>query len=123
MANDQESTLDRLRRVPLFSELEERDLDRLAGLSRILQFRKKDMLFNEDDPYQGMFVILTGLAVVYKLSDEGRMLILHVCRPGDSVADVPLFDPDPHVRHAAHARVTRDSEVLFLPREGNSARS
>lgn len=117
MANDQESTRDRLRRVPLFSELEDHDLDRLAGLSRTQHFKKKDMLFSEDDPYQGVFVILSGLAVVYKLSDQGRMLILHVCRPGDTVAATALFDPDPDVRHDAHARATRDSEVLFLPRE------
>ena len=113
----QESTRDRLRRVPLFAELEDADLDRLAGLSRILHLQKKDMLFSEDDPYRGVFVILAGLAVVYKLSDEGRMLILHVCRPGDSLAEAPLFEEDPETRYAAHARATRDSEILFLPRE------
>lgn len=109
---------DRFRRVPLFFELEDQDLDRLAGLSRILHLRKKEMLFEEDDPYRGMFVVLEGLAVVYKLSDVGgRMLILHVCRPGDSLAEVPLFEDDPEARYPAHARVTRDSEILFLPKE------
>ncbi len=117
-SNDfQESTRDRLRRVPLFAELEDADLDRLAGLSRILHLRKKDMLFSEDEPYRGLFVILSGLAVVYKLSDEGRMLILHVCRPGDSLAEVPLFEENPDARYPAHARATRDSEILFLPGE------
>lgn len=115
-ANFQESTRDRLRRVPLFAELEDEDLDRLAGLSRILHLRKKEMLFNEGEPYRGMFVVLEGLAVVYKLSEEGRMLILHVCRPGDSLAEVPLFE-DQDAAYPAHARVTRDSEILFLPRE------
>jgi CRP/FNR family transcriptional regulator, dissimilatory nitrate respiration regulator len=112
----QETNRDRLRRVPLFAELEDEDLDRLAGLSRILLLRRKEGLFAEGEEYRGLFVILEGLAVVYKLSEDGRMLILHVCRPGDSLAEVPLFDEGSTV-YPAHARVTRDSEVLFLPRE------
>jgi CRP/FNR family transcriptional regulator len=111
-----ESTRERLRRVPLFAELEDEDLDRLAGLSRIAQLRRKEMLFVDGEPYTGMYVILSGLAVVYKQSGDGRMLILHVCRPGDSVAEDPMFE-EPEARFPAHGRVTRDSEVMFLPRE------
>ncbi len=111
-----ESTRDRLRRVPLFAELEDEDLDRVAGLSRIVHMRRKEMLFTEGEPYRGMYVILDGLAVVYKLSGDGRMLILHVCRSGDSLAENPLFD-EPEPVYIAHARVTRDSDVMFLPRD------
>jgi CRP/FNR family transcriptional regulator len=63
-----------------------------------------------------MFVVLEGLAVEYKLSGEGRMLILHVCRPGQTLAEVPLFETH-DAGYAAHARVTRESEILFLPRD------
>ncbi len=112
----EESTRDRLRRVPLFAELEDEDLDRLAGLSRILVLRRKEPLFREGEPYRGMFVVLSGLVVVYKLGTDGRMLILHVCRPGDAVADVPLFE-EGRAGYPAHARATRDSEILFLPKE------
>ena len=115
-ADIHESTRDRLRRVPIFAELEDEDLDRLAGLSRILRVRRKEMLCTEGEPYRGMFVILSGLAVVYKLSGDGRMLILHVCRPGDTVAEDPLFE-EPEARYPSHARATRDSEVMFLPRD------
>lgn len=111
-----ESTRDRLRRVPLFAELEDEDLDRIAGLSRIVHLRRKELLFSEGEPYRGMFVILDGLAVVYKLSGDGRMLILHVCRSGDSLAEPPLFE-DEGALYIQHARVTRDSEVMFLPRD------
>ena len=111
-----ESTRERLRRVSLFAGLDDRALDRLAGLSRILHAPRKHVLFAEGDPYRGMYVVLDGLAVVYKLSADGRMLILHVCRPGDPLAEVPLFE-DSDAGYPAHARATRDSEVLFLPKE------
>ena len=109
-----ESNRDRLRRLSLFGALDDDALDQLAGLSRILHFRKKEVLFVEGDPYGGMFVVLDGLAVVYKQSDDGRMLILHVCRDGESLAEVPLFE-DRDAGYPAHARATRDSEILFLP--------
>lgn len=109
-----ESTRDRLRRLPLFQEVEDEALDRLAGLSRILHLGRKEVLFSEGEPYRGMFVVLHGLVVVYKLSDDGRMLILHVCRDGDSLAEVPLFEHE-DAGYTAHARTTRDSEILFLP--------
>ena len=109
-----ESNRERLRRLSLFGALEDDALDQLAGLSRIMHFRKKEVLFGEGDPYGGMFVVLDGLAVVYKQSDDGRMLILHVCREGESLAEVPLFE-DHDAGYPAHARATRDSEILFLP--------
>jgi len=100
----------------MFRALEDEALDRLAGLSRIVHLPRKEILFSEGSPYRGMFVVLDGLAVVYKLSDDGRMLILHVCRSGDALAEVPLFE-EGDAGYPAHARTTRDSEILFLPRD------
>lgn len=109
-----ESTRDRLRRLSLFHDVEDEALDRLAGLSRILHLGRKEVLFTEGEAYRGMFVVLRGLVVVYKLSGDGRMLILHVCRDGDSLAEMPLFEQG-DAGYTAHARATRDSEILFLP--------
>jgi CRP/FNR family transcriptional regulator len=101
---------------PLFGGLDAVALEDLASLSRVLRLRRKETIFTEGEPYRGMFVILSGLAVVYKLSAEGRMLILHVCRPGDPLAEVTLFE-ESDAGYAAHAKTTRDSEILFLPRD------
>jgi len=111
-----ESTRERLRRLRLFAELDDDGLDRLAGLSRILHLGRKEPLYAEGDPYRGMYVVLEGLAVEYKLSAEGRMLILRVCRNGDTLADGPMFE-DQDAGYPAHARATRESEILLLPKE------
>ena len=111
-----ESARDRLRRLPLFGHLEDAALDRLAGLSSFLHLQRKETLFGQGEPYRGMFIVVEGLAVVYKLSDDGRMLILHVCRNGDSLAEVPLFE-EQDAGYPAHARATRESEILFLPKK------
>ena len=107
---------ERLRELALFREVEPSALEDLASWSRVLQLKRKTTLFSEGEPYRGMFVMLSGLAVVYKLSGDGRMLILRVCRPGDSLAELQLFEPA-DAGYSAHARTTRDSEILFLPAE------
>ena len=107
---------ERLHRLPLFAGLDDAALEQLADLARVLVLQRKSTLFAEGEPFRGMFVMLSGLAVVYKLSSEGRMLILHVCRPGDALAEVPLFE-ERDAGYPAHARTTRDSEILLLPRD------
>jgi len=112
---DDEAT-ETLRRVPLFADLEESDLDGLLAMGRISQVRRKTVVFTEGQNHRGIWVVLRGLVVVYKLSPDGRMLILRVCRPGSSFGEGGLFqDADP--RHFAHARTTRDSSLLHVPRD------
>ena len=110
-----ERVAEQLRALPLFCDLDPEAIDRLACIGRVLEVPRKQILFNEGEPYQGMFVVFEGLAVVYKMSGEGRMLILHVCRPGDLMAEVSLFE-EKDAGYRAFARTTRDSEILFLPR-------
>jgi len=107
---------DRLAQLPLFNDLDRNALAHLASLSRILHFERKQTIFSEGEPYRGMFVVLSGLAVVFKLSAEGRMLIVNVCRPSDPLAEITLFEKE-DAGYAAHAKTTRDSEILFLPRD------
>lgn len=110
------SVIDRLRALPLFSALDDDALREVAGIGRVLSLDRKQRIFAEGESYRGVFAMLTGLSVVYKLSAEGRMLILHVCRPGDLLGEVPLFE-ERDAGYPAHARTTRPSEILFLPRE------
>jgi CRP/FNR family transcriptional regulator, dissimilatory nitrate respiration regulator len=110
------SVRERLRAVPLFAALDDAALDELAALGRLLHLARKQVLLHEGEPYRGPFVVLSGLVVVYKLSADGRMLILQVCRPGDPLAVVPLFEAH-DAGYPAHARTTRETDALFLPQE------
>jgi CRP/FNR family transcriptional regulator len=102
--------------VPLFATLDDRALAELAGIGRVLRLERKDLVYAEGERYRGPFVVLSGLVVVFKLSEDGRMLVLHVCRPGALLAEGPMFDGE-EARYTAHARATRSSELFFLPRE------
>jgi CRP-like cAMP-binding protein len=49
---------------------------------------------------------------VYRANQDGREQTLHLQGPGQSIAEVPLFDGGPY---PASARADQDSRVLYLP--------
>ncbi len=103
-----------LKQLPLFSALSEDESEELMACASVRTYDRKTLIFNEGDPYSGFYVVVDGQVLVYKLSSMGKMLVLHICRPGDSFADVPMFSGG---SYPASAQTTCHSTLLFLPRE------
>ncbi len=103
-----------LERLPLFREVEEAALVRIAGQCRLEKAPARRMLFRRGDPCRGLWIVVRGRVRVYRANSAGKEQILHEQGPGQPLAEVPLFDGQPY---PAHARVEEDSELLFLPRD------
>ncbi|MEF8817029.1 MAG: Crp/Fnr family transcriptional regulator [Salinibacter sp.] len=73
------------------------------------------MLFQRGDAYRGFYLLIEGGVHIYRLSPEGRMLVLHVIRPGESFAEVPLFEMGDGDTYPATAETLSDSTLLFFP--------
>jgi len=73
------------------------------------------ILFHEGDSYRGFYLLVSGAVHVYRLSPEGRMLVLHVIRPGESFAEVPLFEERTAPGYPATAEALEDSALVFFP--------
>jgi CRP/FNR family transcriptional regulator len=73
------------------------------------------ILFHEGDSYRGFYLVVEGAVHVYRLSSEGRMLVLHVIRPGESFAEVPLFEEQDAPTYPATAEALEDCVLLFFP--------
>lgn len=110
---DDTDVVEILRSTPLFADLDEDELDTLGGMVSWRLFKRNDIIFREGEAYRGFFLVVEGQVLVYKLSAEGRMLILHICRPGDIFADVPLFARSPY---PAWAQAASPSKLLFFPK-------
>jgi CRP/FNR family transcriptional regulator len=89
--------------------------DRLLERAEVRPVEAGTILFHEGDRYQGFYLLLEGAAHVYRLSGEGRMLVLHVIRPGESFAEVPLFESHDPCTYPATAEALDDSTLLFFP--------
>lgn len=83
-------TVEALRQVPLFAEIERRDLDRLAQLFRERTFKEGATVTVEGEPGVGFFVITEGSAEV-SVGGERRGSL----GPGDSFGETALIDEGP----------------------------
>lgn len=97
-----------LRRIPIFSGLDESDLEEINGVTRERWYRKGMVVFCEGEPGDGVFFIRRGKVKITKSSPDGRQYIVHILGPGDVFAEAVLFGDKPY---PAAAEVIEDAEI------------
>ncbi len=102
-----------LRSVPLFAGLDDDQIERVRAIARLVQARRRDVLFREGDPVEGIFVLLDGLVKIYKLSPEGKEHILHIIHPGQTFAEAAVFMAE---GYPAYAEALQKSRAVLLPK-------
>lgn len=110
--NDYKKTL---RSLPLFSELSIEQLRKVTVFSSVTKFQKNDFLFHEGDFYTGFFILLKGSVKVYKITPDGRESVVHLIKPLNTFADIPLFEGS---NYPANAQSLEESLAIFLSKEG-----
>lgn len=105
---------DTLRNIPLFAELSIQQLRSITSISKLKQFRKHEVLFREDDFYKGFYVLLKGIVKVYKISSSGKESVVHIVRPLNAFADIPLFEGG---KYPVNAEAIEESLALLIPKE------
>jgi CRP/FNR family transcriptional regulator len=100
-----------------FGGLRAEDRDAIIDMGEQREAASGSILFHHGDPYRGFYLLIAGSVHIYRLSDSGRMLVLHVIRPGESFAEVPLFEPGANSTYPATAEALEDSRLLFIPAE------
>ena len=109
-----------LRRVPLFAELSEEDLDDVTGSAEPLELAPGDLLAAEGEPGDAVFVVMTGELQVVKRSRTTDVPIA-VLGPGEIVGEMAIFESQPRnasVRALVPTRVIRigRDEILAILR-------
>ena len=103
-----------LKRVPIFSSLSEQEFAFLT--SRVVQrkFGAGELIFGEGDPCAGLYVVQSGNIRIFKSSVGGREQVLSIEGPGNSIAELPVFDGG---TYPASAQAVSDSTLLFFSRQ------
>jgi len=102
---------DLLRQVPLFSGLDEEDIQSLIGAVTRRKYPKDAVIFFESDPGDAMFMIISGRVKVTILSDDGREIILSILSDRDFFGEMALLDNEPR---SATAIAVEDTEVAVI---------
>ncbi len=106
-------TPEELRAVPLFAGLDDRQIERVRSIVRVVEVGRRDVLFREGEPVEGIYVLLEGRIKLYRLSPDGREHILHVVRPGQTFAEAAVFMAG---GYPAYAEALQKSRAVLLPK-------
>jgi len=101
-------------RSPLFAQLTEGQLVRLAGLAVPRRYAKDHVIFQEGDAGTALYVIVEGRVRIARSSPDGRERTIILLGPGDFFGELALLDGG---ARSEDAIVHEDSELLLVPRE------
>jgi CRP-like cAMP-binding protein len=103
-----------LRKIPLFSDLDDRELSAVAQLVHVKRHRARDFIVQQSDPGGELFVIVSGHLKVVTSDAEGHDTALNIIGPGEVVGEVSLLDGGPR---SATVVAVDPSELLVIRRE------
>jgi CRP-like cAMP-binding protein len=103
-----------LRNTDLFRDLENEPLERVRSHAQMRRVHRGDVLFNEGDLANELFIVVSGRIAIANRSPDGRESLLALMESGDLFGEMPLFDEG---GRSADARALTTSEVVAVPYE------
>ncbi len=82
-------------RVPLFAGLNEQQFAALAARTSQTSLRRGEVLFEEGDQGDRLYIITEGKIKLGHSSEDGRESLLAILGPGEIIGELTLFDPGP----------------------------
>jgi CRP/FNR family transcriptional regulator len=109
---ESQSPLALLRSVPLFSGLEESELERFSRVAVPRSFPAATRVFHEGDHSDACYIVRTGSFRVTREHSDGRAITLATLGPGEVFGELAMLDGE--VRSASVEALV-DGELLALP--------
>ncbi|HWP38022.1 MAG TPA: Crp/Fnr family transcriptional regulator [Gemmatimonadales bacterium] len=103
-----------LQKIPLFANLSEPELARVAEVARERTYPKNSVILFEDDPGDALYVVISGSVKVVLIGEDGREVILSLLKDGDFFGEMALIDDEPR---SAHVIAMEDAAMFVLRRE------
>ena len=111
MAATSEDTIALLRAVPVFSELGQDELARVAEVAVPRQFVAGEVVFREGDESSTCYVVRQGRARAVREHPDGRSITLANFGPGDIFGELAMFDDE---RRSATIETLEDTEAIAI---------
>ncbi|MBL7996106.1 Crp/Fnr family transcriptional regulator [bacterium] len=106
--------IDVLKKVPIFSEISSKDLEKIVAVTHHRKYRKDNMILIEEEAGQTMFILMSGQVKISRISEDGREVILAVMGAGDFFGELSLLDGQ---SRSANVTVIKDAEMLLINRD------
>lgn len=104
---------DFLKYVPIFTDLDESTLDKIAALGNFRKFEKESVILLENETGSALFVIVNGKVKVSRTSDDGREVILTILTDSDFFGEMAILDGQ---NRSANVTAIEDTELFLIQR-------
>ena len=102
-----------LRNCQLFSGLSPEDITAIGSFTVLRNLNRDEYLFRQGAPSEGCYLVQRGAINVHRVNANGKEQVIHVFRPGESLAEASLVSP---TGYPAEARAVEPSTVLLIPK-------
>lgn len=106
--------LQALRKCVYFSNLEEVILVGLLPGVNLVRFDKGEVLFWQEEPCKGLYILKQGQIKLFKISTQGREFIVSTLEEGSTFSEVPVFD---HGLNPVNAAALEESLIWIIDPE------
>jgi CRP-like cAMP-binding protein len=111
MAATSADTIALLRGVPVFAELGQEELARVADVAVPRQFVAGEVVFREGDESSTCYVVRSGRARAVREHPDGRSITLSNFGPGDIFGELAMFDDE---KRSATVETLEDTEAIAI---------
>ncbi|MGZ5866373.1 MAG: Crp/Fnr family transcriptional regulator [Xanthobacteraceae bacterium] len=102
-----------LKRQPLFSGLDQRELERLVSYAKSMEVDAGTTLFSKGDPGSALFAIRSGTIKITVPGADGREAVFNLMQDGDIFGEIALLDGQ---ARTADAVATSACNLLVIER-------
>ncbi len=106
---------DLLKNVSIFSNLKDKELEAIAGLSRYYKFRKDELVYGKGSHREEILIIKKGEILISKEEKDGSQSDLARFVAGESFGELELLDNTPRKNNAV---AVEDTTLLVFPMKG-----
>jgi CRP/FNR family transcriptional regulator len=100
--------------IPLFRRVSPEDRERIAAVAQIRSYDKGDRVFDEGDPSDFFYVVVSGRVKVFKHGPNGNDVILEIFSAGGPLGAVAAYESRPY---PASAAAIEPATCLLIPRQ------
>jgi CRP-like cAMP-binding protein len=100
--------------VPLFGQLDEYELAKLAAKVDEVSFKSGEAIFHEYDQGDALYVVESGAVRIWVHDDDVQQITLSELKPGDFFGELSILDKG---ERSANATATMDSTLHRLHRD------
>lgn len=102
-----------LKQVPIFSDLDEESLSKVANSGVLQSFKKDSVILSEEDAGNALFVIVSGKVKVVRSDSQDKEVILAILNDSDFFGEMAILDG---LNRSANVISMEDSKIFIIQR-------